>query len=118
MRGPPARWIAPSTPPPPRRLLLAALTMASEARRVMSPTATRTRPARKSALVCCCNEVSTEPPKDTRGEGLRQAAFGGRQKAKVKRQKGGRVRRTPVSRGAARLPLLPFAFCLLPPRTV
>ncbi|MDF2575294.1 MAG: hypothetical protein K0S05_2206, partial [Agromyces sp.] len=27
--GPPARWIAPSTPPPPRRLEFAAFTMAS-----------------------------------------------------------------------------------------
>src|SRR3990172_9365621 len=35
--GPPAAWIAPSTPPPPSRLELAALTMASALTRVMSP---------------------------------------------------------------------------------
>src|SRR5262249_3725536 len=35
--GPPARWIAPSTPPPPANRLLAALTMASVAWPVMSP---------------------------------------------------------------------------------
>src|SRR6185295_14021998 len=35
--GPPARWMAPSTPPPPRSPGLAALTMASASSRVMSP---------------------------------------------------------------------------------
>src|SRR5262249_22546789 len=35
--GPPARWIAPSTPPPPANRLLAALTMASVVWRVISP---------------------------------------------------------------------------------
>src|SRR5438552_1275767 len=35
--GPPARWIAPSTPPPPRSDGLAALTIASTSWRVMSP---------------------------------------------------------------------------------
>src|SRR5437868_6713492 len=35
--GPPARWIAPSTPPPPANWLLAALTMASVVWRVISP---------------------------------------------------------------------------------
>src|SRR6185436_7531634 len=35
--GPPARWMAPSTPPPPRSPGLAALTMASASWRVMSP---------------------------------------------------------------------------------
>jgi hypothetical protein len=35
--GPPAAWMAPSTPPPPARRLLAALTMASTSCRVMSP---------------------------------------------------------------------------------
>ena len=35
--GPPALWMAPSTPPPPRRPELAALTMASTAWTVMSP---------------------------------------------------------------------------------
>jgi hypothetical protein len=35
--GPPARWMAPSTPPPPIRLELAALTIASVACLVMSP---------------------------------------------------------------------------------
>ena len=35
--GPPARWMAPSTPPPPSRELLAALTMASTRSSVMSP---------------------------------------------------------------------------------
>ena len=42
MVGPPARWIAPSTPPPPASLLFAALTIASVDFLVMSPT-TRTR---------------------------------------------------------------------------
>src|SRR5262245_64831970 len=37
MAGPPARWMAPSTPPPPARALLAALTRASTLCRVMSP---------------------------------------------------------------------------------
>src|SRR5262245_55474390 len=41
--GPPARWIAPSTPPPPARWLLAALTMPSTASRVMSPRSSETR---------------------------------------------------------------------------
>src|SRR5207245_6615497 len=41
--GPPARWIAPSTPPPPMRLELAALTMASTGSRVISPTLMRIR---------------------------------------------------------------------------
>src|SRR5271157_4417430 len=36
MEGPPARWMAPSTPPPPRREELAALTMASVVSLVMS----------------------------------------------------------------------------------
>src|SRR5450759_5531397 len=35
--GPPARWMAPSTPPPPASAELAALAMASTAIRVMSP---------------------------------------------------------------------------------
>src|SRR3954447_1432318 len=35
--GPPAWWIAPSTPPPPSRLEFAALTIASTACSVMSP---------------------------------------------------------------------------------
>src|SRR5437867_13056449 len=35
--GPPARWIAPSTPPPPKSPGLAALTIASVSCRVMSP---------------------------------------------------------------------------------
>ncbi len=38
--GPPARWIAPSTPPPPRILELAALTTASTSCSVMSPSTT------------------------------------------------------------------------------
>src|SRR5512143_2347885 len=37
IRGPPARWIAPSTPPPPRSDELAALTIASASSPVMSP---------------------------------------------------------------------------------
>src|SRR4051812_13705361 len=37
MLGPPARWIAPSTPPPPANRLFAALTMASTSCCVMSP---------------------------------------------------------------------------------
>src|SRR5262245_23247581 len=37
IEGPPARWIAPSTPPPPASPELAALTMTSAATRVMSP---------------------------------------------------------------------------------
>src|SRR5271157_139564 len=37
MAGPPARWMAPSTPPPPASAELAALTMAPAATRVMSP---------------------------------------------------------------------------------
>src|SRR6185312_16586920 len=35
--GPPARWMAPSTPPPPRSPLFAAFTIASTATVVMSP---------------------------------------------------------------------------------
>src|SRR5215216_3705755 len=42
-RGPPARWIAPSTPPPPRSELLAALTIASTRCAVMSPFTSRIR---------------------------------------------------------------------------
>src|SRR4029077_19137785 len=38
--GPPARWIAPSTPPPPRIARLAALTTASTSCSVMSPSTT------------------------------------------------------------------------------
>ena len=41
--GPPARWIAPSTPPPPSSELLAALTIASTACAVMSPCTSRIR---------------------------------------------------------------------------
>src|SRR4051812_45014953 len=37
MLGPPARWIAPSTPPPPANRLFAALTIASTSCCVMSP---------------------------------------------------------------------------------
>src|SRR5579883_2959099 len=37
MLGPPARWMAPSTPPPPASAELAALTMASASTLVMSP---------------------------------------------------------------------------------
>ena len=37
MAGPPARWIAPSTPPPPANALFAALTIASAWTVVMSP---------------------------------------------------------------------------------
>ena len=37
MAGPPAAWMAPSTPPPPISELLAALPMASAGMRVMSP---------------------------------------------------------------------------------
>src|SRR2546428_10532520 len=44
--GPPARWIAPSTPPPPRSVVLAALTIASVSWRGMSPrTSSTTVPA-------------------------------------------------------------------------
>src|SRR3954454_25105996 len=43
--GPPARWIAPSTPPPPASRSLAAFTITSAAIRVMSPTVSAmTRP--------------------------------------------------------------------------
>src|SRR5262245_46235660 len=50
--GPPARWIAPSTPPPPASASLAALTIASAGIRVMSPwTSARTRsPTRNSEV--------------------------------------------------------------------
>ena len=41
MAGPPARWIAPSTPPPPISPELAALTIASTSSSVMSPFANR-----------------------------------------------------------------------------
>src|SRR5512140_3758502 len=37
INGPPARWIAPSTPPPPRSVEFAAFTIASTLWRVMSP---------------------------------------------------------------------------------
>ena len=40
--GPPALWIAPSTPPPPSSPLLAALTIASAGKAVMSPWMRRT----------------------------------------------------------------------------
>ena len=43
MEGPPARWMAPSTPPPPRREELAALTMASVVSLVMSAGPTKAR---------------------------------------------------------------------------
>src|SRR2546428_4948005 len=44
--GPPARWIAPSTPPPPSSVVLAALTIASASCFVMSPcTSSRRVPA-------------------------------------------------------------------------
>ena len=48
--GPPARWIAPSTPPPPISEELAAFTMASVFSRVMSagPVMTSNRPSRSS----------------------------------------------------------------------
>src|SRR5436309_10053250 len=46
--GPPARWIAPSTPPPPRREELAALTMASTSWRVISPSTRTSRVFRTS----------------------------------------------------------------------
>lgn len=44
--GPPAAWMAPSTPPPPARRLLAALTMASTSCLVISPwiSTSRVRP--------------------------------------------------------------------------
>ena len=41
--GPPARWMAPSTPPPPTSALFAALTMTSALIRVMSPWTRRMR---------------------------------------------------------------------------
>src|SRR2546430_17665353 len=41
--GPPARWIAPSTPPPPSSVVLAALTIASVACSVMSPRTSTSR---------------------------------------------------------------------------
>src|SRR5258705_13528565 len=41
MVGPPARWMAPSTPPPPAREELAALAMASTGILVMSPSTRR-----------------------------------------------------------------------------
>src|SRR5215216_4896302 len=41
MVGPPARWIAPSTPPPPVSPAFAALTIASADWRVMSPSIRR-----------------------------------------------------------------------------
>src|SRR5690349_24131056 len=48
--GPPARWIAPSTPPPPRSVVFAALTIASVSCRVMSP---RTSSSVAPAIVRC-----------------------------------------------------------------
>src|SRR5271165_5521362 len=54
MAGPPARWIAPSTPPPPSREELAAFTMASVCSRVMSPgpLTTRRRSASDTRRTC------------------------------------------------------------------
>src|SRR5437867_91047 len=49
MLGPPARWMAPSTPPPPARAELAALTMASVCTLVMSPC----KRARVTPLMVC-----------------------------------------------------------------
>lgn len=43
MVGPPARWMAASTPPPPASRELAALTIASTAQSVISPCSTQTR---------------------------------------------------------------------------
>src|SRR5688572_1485264 len=43
MSGPPAPWIAPSTPPPPMRLEFAALTIASTCSCVRSPCASSSR---------------------------------------------------------------------------
>src|SRR3989304_5528459 len=78
--GPPARWIAPSTPPPPLSALLAALTMASAANAVMSPTtrartaAPSERSARGGGMVPSCparrrpapgpNDMAPPPPAD------------------------------------------------------
>src|SRR5262249_6539718 len=48
--GPAARWMAPSTPPPPSSDSFAALTRASTSSWVMSPSTTRTRSARVTAI--------------------------------------------------------------------
>src|SRR5450830_890189 len=50
MVGPPARWMAPSTPPPPKREPFAAFTMASTFWRVISPEMARTVPSRKLCI--------------------------------------------------------------------
>src|SRR5208337_2480131 len=54
MAGPPARWIAPSTPPPPSREELAAFTMASVRSRLISPgpVTTRRRSASDTRRTC------------------------------------------------------------------
>src|ERR1044072_3645698 len=78
IEGPPAGWMAPSTPPPPSSVELAALTTASTASRVMSPTPTRTRPSRKIVLVCSGNKDRAPPAeKDPRRGRRRQGANAG-----------------------------------------
>src|SRR4030095_11842536 len=51
--GPPARWIAPSTPPPPIRDEFAAFTIAVTACFVISATTTTTRPSKKYSWRSC-----------------------------------------------------------------
>src|SRR6266403_2984182 len=53
--GPPARWMAPSTPPPPSSVVLAAFTIASTASFVMSP---RTRASLESAMLRFVNQAN------------------------------------------------------------
>src|SRR5262245_44753142 len=64
MSGPPARWIAPSTPPPPISVPLAALTMASTDSLVMSPVWTITRSPRNvlSAVMGVPFTARNHPP--------------------------------------------------------
>src|SRR5689334_9998883 len=58
--GPPARWIAPSTPPPPARWLLAALTIPSTASWVMSPRTRDTRQPFHSTSICRLQDAPQE----------------------------------------------------------
>ncbi len=57
MAGPPARWMAPSTPPPPSSEEFAALTMASVCSRVMSPGPAMTRTRSSSAILTTLPEL-------------------------------------------------------------
>ena len=70
MAGPPARWMAPSTPPPPSRPELAALTIASVVSRVMSPRTSSSACAEVRAAVR--HRGVREPMRPGEAEGARK----------------------------------------------